>query len=150
MRRATLIRFFTSVFRAFQSTLSMRRATCANSSMRVCMSFQSTLSMRRATTETVQREFHQQIFQSTLSMRRATSRVCADSDIGRISIHALHEESDGGWNGVSKMCDISIHALHEESDYLTASVAKDIIKFQSTLSMRRATSFRLLNFSRTK
>ena|GEM_PF-3385404 len=34
---------------------------------------------------------------------------------------------------------ISIHALHEESDALTRDDAKGEYTFQSTLSMRRAT-----------
>ena len=57
-----------------------------------------------------------------------------------ISIHALHEESDAAAAGarVETATAISIHALHEESD---ASVKKGAqnVKFQSTLSMRRAT-----------
>ena len=77
----------------FQSTLSMRRATCANSSMRVCMSFQSTLSMRRATGH--------------------VQRIVLGA---RISIHALHEESDCVSPWLARAQRISIHALHEESD----------------------------------
>ena len=55
-----------------------------------------------------------------------------------ISIHALHEESD--FIGVSQPHDgdISIHALHEESDSFVARLLH-LVKFQSTLSMRRAT-----------
>ena len=57
------------------------------------------------------------VFQSTLSMRRAT-----DDDPGQR--HGYR---------------ISIHALHEESDMLRESEAYGPSSFQSTLSMRRAT-----------
>ena len=60
------------------------------------------------------------VFQSTLSMRRAT-----DDDPGQR--HGYR---------------ISIHALHEESDMLRESEAYGPSSFQSTLSMRRATSRR--------
>ena len=56
-------------------------------------------------------------FQSTLSMRRAT----------RIS------------RGLRTLCRISIHALHEESDAYSLLTVWDGKSFQSTLSMRRAT-----------
>ena len=101
-------------------------------------------------------------FQSTLSMRRATvpqwSRltVCPlisihalheESDEGRptgrqperISIHALHEESDKQARHVEPQRHISIHALHEESDIAESNVPSVTLRFQSTLSMRRAT-----------
>ena len=63
-------------------------------------------------------------FQSTLSMRRATHarirmvfRLC-------ISIHALHEESDGNdKSDVQEYC-ISIHALHEESDWSLGAASR--------------------------
>ena len=45
-------------------------------------------------------------------------RSRADAQWVLISIHALHEESDGhGWNMLPGS-NISIHALHEESDQL--------------------------------
>ena len=79
----------------------------------------------------------------------------------QISIHALHEESDGGQYSVKSLTNtfqstlsmrratfnperepvtvaISIHALHEESDPMITG-ADSIMAFQSTLSMRRAT-----------
>ena len=56
-----------------------------------------------------------------------------------ISIHALREESDaainGDWSGVW----ISIHALREESDKKYRVTGEVRVKFQSTLSVRRAT-----------
>ncbi len=42
------------------------------------------------------------------------------SNLIRISIHALHEESDGGFVGFRNPAMISIHALHEESDDVIA------------------------------
>ena len=101
------------------------------------------------------------IFQSTLSMRRATKRAKQARHRKPISIHALHEESDGECGGfrirrvisihalheesdlnprcISAMKEISIHALHEESDLKTDYLPVPIWVFQSTLSMRRAT-----------
>ena len=57
-----------------------------------------------------------------------------------ISIHALHEESDVfvcTVGGISLI--ISIHALHEESDPINRFTENSTGRFQSTLSMRRAT-----------
>ena len=84
-----------------------------------CAEFQSTLSMRRATSDSISISTPN-VFQSTLSMRRAT-----DDDPGQR--HGYR---------------ISIHALHEESDMLRESEAYGPSSFQSTLSMRRATSRR--------
>ena len=100
-------------------------------------------------------------FQSTLSMRRATRRRRLELRTWRISIHALHEESDTP-NTLSfsppkfqstlsmrratiavpyaiDFVHISIHALHEESDATAQSSSRGLV-FQSTLSMRRATN----------
>ena len=57
----------------------------------------------------------------------------------RISIHALHEESDQECLRDFQSVVISIHALHEESDSRMTSRLKPQDGFQSTLSMRRAT-----------
>ena len=56
-----------------------------------------------------------------------------------ISIHALHEESDGSRAARPPRGKISIHALHEESDHVPGNEIRLDEKFQSTLSMRRAT-----------
>ena len=79
------------------------------------------------------------VFQSTLSMRRATDDDPGQRHGYRISIHALHEESDPCFERSVILLHISIHALHEESDHIDQSPAV-AIKFQSTLSMRRATA----------
>ena len=57
-----------------------------------------------------------------------------------ISIHALHEESDERCRRFRLRGNISIHALHEESDSMPAAGRSPRFSFQSTLSMRRATS----------
>ena len=57
-----------------------------------------------------------------------------------ISIHALREESDRGGLDVCRPTVISIHALREESDALTNNIHRWWLRFQSTLSARRATS----------
>ena len=58
---------------------------------------------------------------------------------GDISIHALHEESDQLVLRRRRDLGISIHALHEESDTSWTSSSTRSSRFQSTLSMRRAT-----------
>ena len=109
--------------------------------------FQSTLSMRRATPRIPIFFFLTTKFQSTLSMRRATihprGTVKAETII---SIHALHEESDHTAVN-NEHCDtiISIHALHEESDHCGCTNVPGV-PFQSTLSMRRATTIELRTF----
>ena len=104
---------------------------------------------------------HADLFQSTLSMRRATYYSGDGDRLVHISIHALHEESDEEYRLTIKgmfisihalheesdkmMIDdanpyvISIHALHEESDWQTVRTLAPTHRFQSTLSMRRAT-----------
>ena len=104
--------------------------------------FQSTLSMRRATRHPDRLDGQQVIFQSTLSMRRATRTFTRMTRrILPISIHALHEESDAwGDTDNTNAVHISIHALHEESDALSHDSCLLHCLFQSTLSMRRATT----------
>ena len=81
---------------SFQSTLSMRRATFSAALISLLASqFQSTLSMRRATSSTDSPRNSSTAFQSTLSMRRATFLSTVFNIRNYISIHALHEESDG-------------------------------------------------------
>ena len=127
--------FFRTVF---QSTLSMRRATAPKATLCGLSVFQSTLSMRRATNK-LGTSNRNAIFQSTLSMRRATKCLLIHGDFLRISIHALHEESDPRHKHQAENTAISIHALHEESDSNQQTMQLADI-FQSTLSMRRATT----------
>ena len=65
-------------------------------------------------------------FQSTLSMRRATIAHVVHSLPHDISIHALHEESDGGEKANGQTGHISIHALHEESDYQLSAMLPEL------------------------
>ena len=73
-------------------------------------------------------------------MRRATDTTLENHLNRIISIHALHEESDPLYGANALLPAISIHALHEESDGKSALFVKATAQFQSTLSMRRATS----------
>ena len=82
------------------------------------------------------------VFQSTLSMRRATRTHPHHSFVLHISIHALHEESDSQHFAKTRQLGISIHALHEESDSCATGPERPHQRFQSTLSMRRATWIR--------
>ena len=72
-------------------------------------------------------------------MRRATQGFVDALELFAISIHALHEESDYRPWAIVRLISISIHALHEESDLVVSSISSQQKKFQSTLSMRRAT-----------
>ena len=74
-------------------------------------------------------------------MRRATAAHFTVVGADVISIHALHEESDPDYRLGEPSTEISIHALHEESDFAIFCHASRSPKFQSTLSMRRATRF---------
>ena len=58
---------------------------------------------------------------------------------GRISIHALRKESDSHKEPADTLVLISIHALRKESDIKTTKLKPIASKFQSTLSVRRAT-----------
>ena len=59
----------------------------------------------------------------------------------RISIHALRKESDRAPRfGGAVSAGISIHALRKESDHAASFQVCRSLVFQSTLSVRRATS----------
>ena len=78
-------------------------------------------------------------FQSTLSVRRATLRPTPSPAGSDISIHALRKESDAAFGEAVEGAVISIHALRKESDR-TPRDCTGRFRFQSTLSVRRATS----------
>ena len=123
--------------------------------------FQSTLSLRRATLFWDTQSKSDQ-FQSTLSLRRATQLRCFGRNRPGISIHALLAESDmvvqrrvfpePDFNPRSpcgerrnepvylSLSPISIHALLAESDRGRFLKGERVARFQSTLSLRRATS----------
>ena len=80
-------------------------------------------------------------FLSTPSARRATANELLKQAIYCISIHALREEGDHGFNGYPHGGKhISIHALREEGDLEDDEAAIEAAKFLSTPSARRATS----------
>ena len=85
-------------------------------------------------------------FQSTLSVRRATLSYILNLTSDSISIHALREESDVKYYDTMPSFGISIHALREESDPLKYIYPHLPYKFQSTLSVRRATGVTAFNF----
>ncbi len=95
--------------------------------------------MRRAThSYTFSKTFHN-ISIHALHEESDDNTPSNDSFNDVISIHALHEESD--WREHPKLgaLYISIHALHEESDRIRYGQHNQQVRFQSTLSMRRAT-----------
>ena len=101
--------------------------------------FQSTLSVRRAT-HVGHSTVGGSIFQSTLSVRRATWNLQYERRFLIISIHALRKESDRITSFRQIQPLISIHALRKESDFIELTASEGAIIFQSTLSVRRATT----------
>ena len=85
------------------------------------------------------RVFMLSIFQSTLSMRRATSSAMVYVLRHIISIHALHEESDGGQYTVKNLNDTFQSTLSMRRATECFIIQYVCHLFQSTLSMRRAT-----------
>ena len=78
-------------------------------------------------------------FLSTLSLRRATALPGWWTAGPAISIHALLAESDRSVAPLQGECMISIHALLAESDISTTLTLTGLLRFLSTLSLRRAT-----------
>ena len=69
-------------------------------------------------------------------MRRATAALLGDCHVpSRYGCRWQHDDNQVLRLGII----ISIHALHEESDFHVSVTQLDIVLFQSTLSMRRAT-----------
>ncbi len=81
------------------------------------------------------------IFLSTPSARRATVWYRSNTKQEVISIHALCEEGDPGFQRCAHYPGISIHALCEEGDLLVAVNVVLGSLFLSTPSARRATFF---------
>ena len=164
VRRATILKMWIMIVAVrFQSTLSVRRATLGNGlhawgyniSIHALREESDSKFMRLIKTilhfnprspwgERPFLQFHLHgclPFQSTLSVRRATTSVYLSFTLLSISIHALREESDSApIIDVNVVARISIHALREESDPKRAKQFMLIFLFQSTLSVRRATS----------
>ena len=151
--------------RVFLSTLSLRRATRRTCHKCDSQEFLSTLSLRRATGYDFRGRVCQG-FLSTLSLRRATTIImiyvgsvgnfyprspCGERlpdwsgliPLARISIHALLAESDVNPYKLTMIFGkISIHALLAESDLVLLGKLTKLVKFLSTLSLRRATALR--------
>ena len=161
LRRATTITSSGSSSWIFQSTLSLRRATPGDrrGGGRRCISihallaesdrnppawtsararFQSTLSLRRATwVRTIKGDCGG--FQSTLSLRRATRLWGNQTPDHWISIHALLAESDQGVaEGITSQSDFNPRSPCGERPAIRSSLRTEF-RFQSTLSLRRAT-----------
>ena len=103
--------------------------------------FQSTLSLRRATLLDGEDLFLPFLFQSTLSLRRATRSY---RQLWRIRLdfnpRSPCGERQGQYLYAGVYGTISIHALLAESDPGGSLWADLLILFQSTLSLRRATT----------
>ena len=113
--------------------------------VRQTLQFQSTLSMRRATRANYIKRVRV-LFQSTLSMRRATRPRPDWSHSWRISIHALHEESDPAIRSETAMSSAFQSTLSMRRATSTCATCPTTIgAFQSTLSMRRATIARKIS-----
>ena len=122
----------------FLSTLSLRRATGFWQYTSMALLFLSTLSLRRAT-QPLKPLSSTPRFLSTLSLRRATGQSSCPSACPHISIHALLAESDRIMLYIYEGLDISIHALLAESDLPCCCLLLPVLRFLSTLSLRRAT-----------
>ena len=147
----------------FLSTLSLRRATSRPRLLSGCRAkFLSTLSLRRATKslsnsagsvhnfyprspcgERLQQKQHKGAYKNI-----SIHALLAESDHSLrwevfknpISIHALLAESDRDFQyEIGKTYEISIHALLAESDLHRVGIILLIVRFLSTLSLRRAT-----------
>ena len=163
LRRATRIvlrrRYINGIF---LSTLSLRRATRPAATH--CKARQISIHALLAESDPCITSvcFTSCAFLSTLSLRRATATQLRKAADDLISIHALLAESDGDFGGDLLGRLISIHALLAESDHflavrlyaaggisIHALLAESdhekrldrwpIVKFLSTLSLRRAT-----------
>ena len=102
--------------------------------------FLSTLSLRRATSMAFTPDEAHSLFLSTLSLRRAT-KIMRSARLRRcVSIHALLAESDAPLADRAQAdAAVSIHALLAESDYTMTTTICIVLRFLSTLSLRRAT-----------
>ena len=80
------------------------------------------------------------MFQSTPSLRRATIADDILDKAEAVSIHALLAESDCSVSMFHGIKRVSIHALLAESDLIIWMNVLRRLRFQSTPSLRRATS----------
>ena len=106
-----------------------------------CFGFLSTLSLRRATALVNMRKMLSPVFLSTLSLRRATtSQVPTWFGIPNFYPRSPCGERRCDGRPQSGWTNISIHALLAESDGGRSRQRRDLLRFLSTLSLRRATA----------
>ena len=104
------------------------------------LGFQSTLSVRRATAITILTIIINPNFNPRSPWGERLNELFDGDTTYVISIHALREESDSITLFISIITAvISIHALREESDITRPIRFTKAFRFQSTLSVRRAT-----------
>ena len=106
----------------------------------VAQGFLSTLSLRRATVPAQHNRQHYRRFLSTLSLRRATGTQWGLAPM----VWYFYPRSPCGERRldvtiIGRTWDISIHALLAESDLVLIFLLGTLLRFLSTLSLRRAT-----------
>ena len=140
MRRATVTNCLILLNQRFQSTLSVRRATRAVVKLHIAGQI-SIHALREESDIKLAMFYVYHLLISIHALREESdSSYIKCSKCNRISIHALREESDFIHQLFSPEKEISIHALREESDIKHQVISQIIATFQSTLSVRRATS----------
>ena len=97
--------------------------------------FQSTLSMRRATSASPAVKHPVAGFQSTLSMRRATDKFPQLDPEDKISIHALHEESDSAAGHFCPLFETQASCLALSISNNTADTTNNMSKTSNWLSV---------------
>ena len=78
-------------------------------------------------------------FQSTPPVRKATKNTFCSLEGIRISIHASREEGDNAGFEEQDILKISIHASREEGDPPSPQLKPQVLTFQSTPPVRKAT-----------
>ena len=123
----------------FQSTLSVRRAT--KPFFDIPIAHRISIHALRKESDGCHAHFLAENVISIHALRKESDLIHA---VGQtcvvISIHALRKESDKKSITDTMPESISIHALRKESDGLASYAAQGDYQFQSTLSVRRATT----------
>ncbi len=103
--------------------------------------FLSTLSLRRATLARIPAKANRVYFYPRSPCGERRTWIASTPRVKSISIHALLAESDPLKNAITAAPQqISIHALLAESDEHTYQLVLWVLRFLSTLSLRRATT----------
>ena len=125
----------------FQSTHSLRSATLAHSGHRKRAVFQSTHSLRSATQLRGLHGSYPWGFNPRTPCGVRRHGRAPDIRPPPVSIHALLAECDSGAQRAQKARGVSIHALLAECDPATGTTRELSVGFQSTHSLRSATSW---------